>query len=89
MAYLADLNKRYEYKNPDEGIIVEICRSFVIDYCKAIHKGDQEKADKIEYEFRHCYWLKYITEEPDYLVNLMLQEGDRQYGKKKKTRRNS
>ena len=84
MAY-TEYTTRYEYENPDEGLIVEMCKSFVTDYCRAIKKGNQEEADKIEYEFRHCYWLKYISNNTDELVTMMLEEGDKKYGKKSKT----
>ncbi len=80
MAY-AGTSETYNYDDPCEGLIIEMCRSFVVDYCKAIKKNDRDKADRIEYEFRHCHWLPYITERPDELVTMMLEEGDRIYGR--------
>ena len=71
----------YNYDDPYEGLITEMCKSFVKDYFKALSHEDYNEAKRIERQFRKCRWLSYITDNPDAIVDRMVKEGEERYGK--------
>lgn len=85
MAYVKKTNSisndAYTYEDPYEGIITEICKSYVKDYFKALEHEDYREAKRLELEFRKCRWLWYITDNPDAIVDEMVRQGEERYGK--------
>jgi len=77
----------YDYEDPYVGIMTECCKSFIHDYFKYLEKDDIVMANSVLYQFNHCPWLGEITDRPDDVINYMIMEGRRIYGKKSKTRK--
>lgn len=71
----------YDYDDPYEGIMTECCKSFIKDYYKYLARGDKIMAESTLYQFNHCPWLAEITDRPDEIINYMILEGRRNYGK--------
>ena len=73
----------YDYDDPYTGIMTECCKTFIHDYFKYLSKGDIVMANSILYQFNHCPWLDEITDTPHLIIQAMIEEGERRYGKNK------
>ena len=79
--YSKATDNAYHYEDPYEGLIIEMCKSYVKDYFKALKHEDYNEAHSLERQFRKCKWLSYITDNPDAIVDNMVMEGEKLYGK--------